>query len=460
MQGRRFCRAISCARRCFFTVIGKYVPPLTVASFATTTHSRPSTTPMPVTMPAAGGCPPYMSHAARAVSSRKALSGSTSRSIRSRAVSFPRARCRSSARSSPPRVTSAVRSRSSATSASMRSRRLAETRVSKEYISQIETGKTRPTSQTLEWLAERLGVDTHYLADGVSDRDHREHEAIVCQAEEAVQEKRYGDAVDLVAGLSRAPGSPELRLRALFAESWARMYLGELKPALDRLERARAVAAADAFGDVHRAEVLYRLACCRYKLNHVEQALEDFSAALELADRSGESCDRLRANILQWRSRCYRRHRDCEAAREDIERALELAEAASDEETVAHTHFQASLVAERNGSWAQARTYSERAIEIYEAVDDPVNVGRLLNNLGILNFLLGHKEQAVEQLKDAFRIALEVGDPADSAQAVSSLADVHLRSGELELAERPARHAIEMLDGRVDYLYEIGMATS
>lgn len=336
---------------------------------------------------------------------------------------------------------------------------LAEARVSKEYISQIETGKTRPTSQTLDWLAERLGVDTHYLVDGVSDREHREHEALVCRAEEAVDEKRYRDAVDLVAGLSRAPASPELHLRALFAESWAFMYLGELRTALDRLERARTVAAGEAFGDVHRAEVLYRIACCRYKLSHVGQALADFSAALELADRSGESCDRLRAHILEWRSRCYRRHRDWEAAREDIDRALELAEALSDEETIAHVHFQASLVAERNGSWAQARTYSERAKELYEAVDDPVNVGRLLNNLGILSFLLGHKEQAVEQLTDAFRIALEVGDPAESAHAVSSLADVHLRSGDLEPAERHARHALELLDGRVDYLSETGMAT-
>src|SRR5919206_225166 len=257
---------------------------------------------------------------------------------------------------------------------------LAEARVSKEYISQIETGKTRPTPQTLEWLAERLGVDTHYLVDGVSDREHREHEAIVCRAEEAVDEKRYRDAVDLIGGLSRAPASPELHLRALFAESWAQMYLGELKPALDRLERARAVAAAEVFGDVHRAEVLYRIACCRYKLNHVDQALADFSAALELADRSGESCDRLRAHVLEWRSRCYRRNRDWEAAREDIDRALELAEALSDDETIAHVHFQASLVA------------------------------------------------------------------------------VHLRSGDLELAERHARHALEILDGRVDYLSETGMA--
>jgi tetratricopeptide (TPR) repeat protein len=335
---------------------------------------------------------------------------------------------------------------------------LAAARVSKEYISQIETGKSRPTQQMLEWLAERLEVDPHYLEDGVSDREHREHEAVVAAAEEAVAEKRYRDAVDLISGLPRSPGSAELHLRALFADSWGRMYLGDLRTALDRLERARRLAVEAAFGDADRAEVLYRLGCCRYKLSHVEQALEHFSQALELADRSGESCDRLRAHVLEWRSRCYRRQRDWEAAREDIDRALELAEALSDQETIAHVHFQASLVAERNGSWQQARTHSERAKELYEAVDDPVNVGRLLNNLGCLSFLLGNKEQAVEQLKDAFRIALDVGDPADGAQAVSSLADVHLRSGELELAERQARHALEILDGRVDFIDAIGSA--
>src|SRR5919109_5504263 len=97
---------------------------------------------------------------------------------------------------------------------------LAAARVSKEYISQIETGKTRPTQQMLDWLAERLGVDTHYLVEGISDRDHREHEATVAQAEDAVREKRYRDAVELIGGLERAPSSPELQLRALFAESW------------------------------------------------------------------------------------------------------------------------------------------------------------------------------------------------------------------------------------------------
>ena len=36
---------------------------------------------------------------------------------------------------------------------------LAGDRFSKEYVSQIERGKTRPTAETVEWLAARLGVD-------------------------------------------------------------------------------------------------------------------------------------------------------------------------------------------------------------------------------------------------------------------------------------------------------------
>src|SRR5919202_4495760 len=154
---------------------------------------------------------------------------------------------------------------------------LGESRVTKEYISQIETGKTRPTPQMLEWLAERLGVDFHYLDGGVSEREYRQVDAVVSQAEEAIREKRYRDAVDLGGSVPRTPDAPDLHLRALCAESWARMYLGDVQTALDVLERARGVAASDVFGDVHRAEVQYRLGCCRYKLSAIDAALRHFS---------------------------------------------------------------------------------------------------------------------------------------------------------------------------------------
>jgi tetratricopeptide (TPR) repeat protein len=103
-----------------------------------------------------------------------------------------------------------------------------------------------------------------------------------------------------------------------------------------------------------------------------------------------------------------------------------------------------------------ARSYAERAKALYEQHDDRRNVGRLLNNLGILHSHTGRPAEAESLLKDAFRIALETGNDAEGARALSSLASVHLRTGNHTQAEEQARHALRLLDGRVDFLDEIG----
>jgi transcriptional regulator with XRE-family HTH domain len=335
---------------------------------------------------------------------------------------------------------------------------LAGDRFSKEYLSQIERGKTRPTQETLTWIAERLGVDSAYLETGQSWQEYAEAEAAVMRAEAAVEGQQFDEALSALEGLHFSPEARELEFRALLAESWARIYHGELRPALELLVRARELSEHQGFSDVERAEVFYRMGVCRYKLTSINTAQTLLSQALELADRSGVPCDRLRSHILEWRSRCSRRQRDFEAAREDIERALELAERLDDTLTIAHVTFQASIVAERDGQWLRARTLAERAKELYEAHGDRLNLGRMLNNLGGLNYLLGKPDEAIAYLKRAFSVALEVGSEADAAQAVSSLAQVHLGAGDWTLAEEQARHALELLEGRPDFLDEIGNA--
>jgi tetratricopeptide (TPR) repeat protein len=210
--------------------------------------------------------------------------------------------------------------------------------------------------------------------------------------------------------------------------------------------------------DLHRADAMFRLGCVRLKMSNVSVAISSFTIALELCDRSGAMCDRLRADILQWRSRGYQLRRDWDAARADVERALELSIASGNEHTTAHVLFQASLIAERTKQTMLACYYAEEAKDIYERLGDRPNYGRLLNNLGGLSFLLGRHDEAVVQLKQAVAVALEVDGTADAAQAISSLAQVHLRTGDLEFAEEQARYALELLDGRVDFTGEIGNA--
>src|SRR6266480_3433285 len=314
--------------------------------------------------------------------------------------------------STPQRVSSGLgtRLRQLRVAAGLTQSDLASDRFSKEYVSQIERGKTRPTPQTLGWIAERLGVDVSYLETGQTWDEYAEVEASVMRAEAAVEGQRFDEALGALDGVTHSPEARELEFRALLAESWVRMSQGELRPALDLLTRARDLSEQEGFSDVERADVLYRMGVCRYKLTSIN------TAHTLLADRIDDTL------------------------------------------TIAHVTFQASIVAERDGQWLRARSLAERAKELYEAHGDRKNVGRLLNNLGGLNYLLGKPEDAIDYLKRAFSVALEVGSEPDAAQAVSSLAQVHLGAGEWKLAEQQARHAVELLEGRPDFLDEVGNA--
>jgi tetratricopeptide (TPR) repeat protein len=345
--------------------------------------------------------------------------------------------------------------------AGMTQTELAGDRFSKEYVSQIERGKTRPTSETIEWIAGRLGVDAAFLANGVSADDRGRMDAALARAEALLGARRNDEALEefeAVKSSVLSSGMPELEARALSGEATVRMRRGEVREAISLLERARGLAEGATFSDVERADVLFRLGVARYKLNSIQTAISLFDEALKLAERSEIPSDQLRSNILAWRSRCYRRRRDLEAAREDVERALELAESLNDRQTAADIYFQASIIADREGHWVLARSYAERAKSAYEELSDRGNLGRLLNNLGGINFLLGHPAEAIEFLKDAVRIALEVGNDAEAAHAVNGIAQVHLRTGDLTRAEEQARYALELLDDRDDEIAEIGNA--
>ena len=336
---------------------------------------------------------------------------------------------------------------------------LAGDRCSKEYVSQIERGKTRPTRETIEWFAVRLGVDAGFLANGVATDERARIDAGLSRAEallEVPKNEEAAEEFDALVVAARATGMHDLQVRALRGAGRAQMRVGGLRRALELLNEARGLAETDAFSDIERAEVLLTLGVCRYQLNSNQTAIGLLNEALALADRSELPSDSLRSQILSWRSRCWRRQRDYEAAREDIERALQLAEDAADPATIGAAYFQASLVADREGHWVLARTYAERARAAYEELSDRVFVGQLTNNLGAMNFLLGKTDEAIALLKEAFAIALETGRDTDAGRAVSSLAQVHLRTGNVEQAEEQARHAIRLLDGREDYLDEMG----
>jgi transcriptional regulator with XRE-family HTH domain len=352
------------------------------------------------------------------------------------------------------------RVRSLRRSAGLSQEALAAGRFSKEYVSQIERGKTRPTPETLEWLADRLATDREFLEHGFSRAAADQYESAVRDAEQLAEERRYDEAISAYRAARAGAGAalaPQPALRLLRGEAWALIRSGDLDAAMSALEDAATLAVGAGFTDVDRAEVVFLVGVVRYSQSSIREAIGLFDQALVLVDGSSRELDRLRSDIFHWRSRCHRRNRDWVAAQEDIERALELAEASSDTRRVADALFQASLVEQRQGRWVRARADAERSRELFEELGDRATAARLLNNLAGLDHLLGDASGAIALLERASR-SRRRGLPVDAGYVCASLAEIRLACDEPQLAEVQARKALELLGDRVDHLQEVGTA--
>ncbi len=332
-------------------------------------------------------------------------------------------------------------------------------RFSKEYISQIERGKTRPTQESVAWLARQLDVDPVFLGSGVSNDLRSRVEAALARAEALTESGRTAEAIEAFASARQhigPTGSAELEVRAFSGEAWARMSEGDARTALELLLVARELAEGPQFSDVDRADILFRLGACRFALSSTSTAAALLDEALALAASSGLPCDLLCANILGWRSRCRRRQRHYEAAREDAAAALELAQRVESSRVVADRYYLASLDAEKSGHTVASRTYGLRAKAIYEELNERRNVGRLMLDLGSLQNVLHSPEQAKENMEASVVVAVDADSPRDAARALRSLAAVHLQLEEYEAADASARKALALLEGRDDAPVEVG----
>src|SRR2546425_8280805 len=132
---------------------------------------------------------------------------------------------------------------------------LAGDRFSKEYVSQIERGKTRPTRETIEWLAQRLGVNADFLQNGVSTDERSRIETMLARAEALAESWQNAEAIEQVEDIKTAvlaTGSPELEVRMLSVEGIARQAVGEVRDAIDLLLHARSIAEGPGFSDLER----------------------------------------------------------------------------------------------------------------------------------------------------------------------------------------------------------------
>ena len=116
---------------------------------------------------------------------------------------------------------------------------LAGTRFSKEYVSQIERGKTRPTRETVEWLAQRLGVDADFLQNGVSTDERSRIETMLARAEALAEAHECDRAIEQIEDARTASRTPS---NSSIASTFRRASISASARASDESTRPRSSA--------------------------------------------------------------------------------------------------------------------------------------------------------------------------------------------------------------------------
>ena len=339
---------------------------------------------------------------------------------------------------------------------------LAGGRFSKEYVSQIERGKTRPTAETLEWLAERLDVEPAYLLGGVSAEERGRIEAALARAEALSERQRLSRCRDRVRRRPRCRrGHGRAGSRVPFAP---RRDVGALPvgPGQGRAASARARPRHRRGAGVFRRRPRGRPVPTRRLPLHAVEHL-DVGLAADLGGGARGSLRVCRATCSASTSSTGAPAATGASATGRRRARTSSARWSSPSPPATggprpQAFFQASLVAEREGHWLLARTYAERARGYYEEFEDRANVGRLLNNLGGAE-LRAREHRAGRRAADGRVPGRVRGRRRARSRARALLAgQVHLGVSEAVLAEDEASRALELFGERPDYLQEIGTA--
>lgn len=329
------------------------------------------------------------------------------------------------------------------TNAGLTKTAVARPRYTVSYVSQIEAGKRRPSSEALEFFAGRLGVTPGYLATGVPEGMQAR---LLYQAEDVRQALRGGDAAHaeqvaraVVEEAARYGLEPEYAVgqkelgRALAMQGRFNDAVEAFESALegDLPDRDRGMAVAG-LGAAYRAvgDLTYAAECIESYLAQRGKGPIDSSVMAELQS--------VLVSIYFERGDVLRAER---AAR----RAIAAADADSSVEARAIALWNASRVLAEARRWEEALECAGRARMLLEEHEDKRRVARLHNAYAFICLEVEPPRlaEAAHHLGRAEQLLETMSAPGDLAYVRTERSRLALLEGRLEDAVAAAEQALE-----------------
>jgi len=327
---------------------------------------------------------------------------------------------------------------------------------SRSFLNQIELGRARPSTRTLQIIAERLKRPVEYfLQDPQSSAT-----ALEFRLAEAATRIRRGDgetARDLMVELLRRPQiAPDVRARAQLLLAEALLKIREISQAIEVLTTA--IKASEAAGwNALKVELYDRMGSAHYQQRHPHEAGRWWDKARSAYEDAELTDPLLKARILGHRANLHYVAGEPREAIAGYQAAIAAAEHVLDMQALGGIYEGLAVSFQKTGDLTRALEYAQRSLRLFETLQDVRMSAQLRNNMA--EILLG--QDRYEEAEALFLAGAEqlrhVGDRDLLPHLLAGAAEAALDRGERALAESRIMLALTAAEASSDPLAQLGV---
>ena len=320
---------------------------------------------------------------------------------------------------------------------------------SRAFLNQIELGRARPSTRTLQVIAERLRRPVEYfLQDG-------ENSATVLEFRlaEAATRLRRGDGERARALMTELLAlrqiAPEVRTRAQLVLAEALLKVGPIPEAIDVLKTA--IKTSEAFGWRALSVELYdRMGTAYYKLRRPHEAGRWWDKAMTGYEEAGLTDPLLKARILGHQANLHYVAGEPREAIAGYQAAIAAAEHVLDMQALGGLYEGLAVSFWKTGDLTRALEYAQRSLRLFETLQDVRMSAQLRNNMAEILLSQGRHDEAEGLFVAGAEQLRSVGDRDLLPHLLAGAAEAALNRGDMPVASMRAGLALEAAGGSAD----------
>jgi tetratricopeptide (TPR) repeat protein len=325
---------------------------------------------------------------------------------------------------------------------------------SRAFLNQVELGRARPSTRTLQIIATRLKRPIEYFLQD-PDGSVTALELRLAEAGTMLGRGQAAPAEELLRDfITRPQMAPEMRIRAQLLLAQALLKLHRIAEAIDLIKTA--IKAAEAGGRQALSVELYdRMGSAYYQLRQPHEAGRWWDRAINAYEDTGLSDPLLKARILGHRANLHYVAGQPREAIAGYQAAIAAAEDVLDMQALAGIYEGLAVSFKNTGDLTRALDYAQRSLRLFETLQDIRMSAQLRNNMAEILLSQGRNDEAEALFLAGAQQLRRIGDRDLLPHLLSGAAEAALNRGDQALAASRIEVALTATNGSGDRLAEL-----